>query len=348
MAKVAFLGPKGSFTHQVSLRNEGKIHSQCCCCTPWQSPTSKPRRIMSIADPDTKAALKHFSTSEYTLSVQPTFEDIFLSIQSNSTEYGIVPIENSSNGPVTQTLNLLGDRKGRFADLQVTGEVYLPVEHYLLGHAPKDSPPSDQDDTRQGEPLYDLSHLSLVESHPQALGQCKAFLSKYCKDIKRRDTSSTSQAAENAKTDSTGKTAAIASKLCADITGLTILAAAMQDDSRNTTRFIILQRMADVPDESPRNAETGGYKTLVVFTVSHEEPGSLAKALAVFSKHDISLTGMHTAPLGEGMWQYSFFVEFHGRREGTGSGKVERALFELEDAVRWVRWLGSWKDGGEQ
>lgn len=297
----------------------------------------------------------------YSLSVQATFEDIFLSVQSGKAQYGVVPIENSSNGPVTQTLNLLGDRKGRFADLQVTGEIYLPVEHYLLGHPPKDAQhalenggsDAQSSDIRHGEPLYDLSHITLVESHPQALGQCKAFLSKYCKDTGRCDTSSTSQAAENAKADSTGKTAAIASKLCAEITGLTILAAAIQDDCRNTTRFLILQRRDDASDTTPantanQNGDTGNYKTLVVFAVSHSEPGALAKALAVFSKHDINLTGMHTAPLGEGMWQYGFFVEFQGRREGHADGKVDKALDELESAVRWVRWLGSWEDKGER
>lgn len=260
-----------------------------------------------------------------------------------------MPIENSSNGPVTQTLNLLGDRKGRFSDLQVTGEVYLPVEHYLLGQPPPSTQASANDDLPTGEPRYDLNHLTSIESHPQALGQCKAFLSRYCKDIKRRETSSTSQAAENARADSTATTAAIASKLCAEITGLTVLAAAIQDDSRNTTRFLILRRSADVAgDAAAATSPSGIYKTLVVFTVSHEQPGALATALAVFSKHDINLTGMHTAPLGEGMWQYSFFVEFQGRRQGHEGGKVDDALAELEGTVRWMRWLGSWEDRGER
>lgn len=306
-----------------------------------------------------QAALKTFKDGQYSLNVQPSFEDIFLSVQSGASGYGVVPIENSSNGPVTQTLSLLGDHKGRFVDLQIQREIFLPVEHYLLGHTAKDiqkSPTGGETQgnaskAKEGEPLHDLSHLTLIESHPQALGQCKHFLSKYCKNIKRRDTSSTSQAAENAKADTTGKTAAIASKLCAELTGLPILAAAIQDDSNNTTRFLILRRKADIPP-SPTTSKTTDnakpHKTLVVFTVPHAEPGALATALGVFSKHDINLTGMHTAPLGEGMWQYVFFVEFQGRWREGGSGNVNEALTELEGVVRWVRWLGSWEDGGER
>lgn len=297
--------------------------------------------------------MKAFGNDKNSLSAQQTFEDIFISVQSGEAQYGVVPIENSSNGPVTQTLNLLGDRKGRYADLQVTGEIYLPVEHYLLGHALKVSTQGTPQEHPPGEPIYDLSHITLIESHSQALGQCKAFLTKHCAHTKRRETSSTSQAAEDAKADTTGSTAAIASKLCAELTGLSVLAAAIQDDSRNTTRFLILQRTASLLPlpTSPADARNVKSKTLVVFTVSHSEPGALAKALAVFSKHDINLTGMHTAPLGEGMWQYSFFVELEGRRAGDGSGhgkkgNVEEALEELEQAVRWMRWLGSWEDGG--
>lgn len=259
-----------------------------------------------------------------------------------------------------QTLDLLGSHGGRFEDFLVQDEVYLPVEHYLLGHTTA-TPASDATDPSQGDnlsrvpqgvPLYDLKHITKIESHPQALGQCSTFLNKYCKHAELSETSSTSKAAQNAKADSTGRTAAVASKLCAELTGLTILAKAIQKDNNNVTRFLILRRRVDVLKKETNDTaglestSSDSFRTLVVFTVSHREPGALANALAVFKKHDINLTGMHTRPSGEGMWEYLFFVDFEGRRQAQGEGAVDRALADLEGVVSRIRWLGSWTDQG--
>lgn len=306
-----------------------------------------------------KAALKSFPKDEHTLVAQATFDDIFQAVQSGAASHGIVPFENSSNGAVIQTLDLLGKDQGRYEDLLIEDEVYFPVEHYLLGHAPPQSPVNDEGDQslaqdgRSGVPFYDLSYLAKISSHPQALGQCSTFLNKYCKHVELAETSSTSKAAKDVLADTSGKTAAVASQLCAELTGLTVLAKGVQKDSNNVTRFFILRRkpqhsdQGKPPEEKASEAASEQYRTLVVFTVSHREPGALANALAVFKKHDINLTGMHTRPSGEGMWQYLFFVEFEGRRMGeSGDGTVDGALAELERVLSRMRWLGSWKDQG--
>lgn len=289
-----------------------------------------------------------------------------------------MPFENSSNGSVIFTLDLFADVHGRYPDILVCGEIYLPVHHCLLGRIAKEQQGAKNDPSWRKvkddpdspiisgqvtptqaapeprrprvQPLHDLKHIKKLYSHPQAWGQCKLFLSTYAKHAERQDVSSTSKAAEHVSHDTTGTSAAISSKIAADLNGLDVLAEGIEDSEGNSTRFFILRRRQDIASTEPlidltEPSEMEKYKTLVSFTVNHGEEGALADSLAVFKKHHLNLTSINTRPSGEEQWHYIFFVEFMGRKRADGDGgAVNIALSELGKVARSWRWLGSWEN----
>ena len=199
-----------------------------------------------------------------------------------------------------------------------------------------------------------LAHITKLYSHPQAWGQCTKFLSStpHLKSIERQDVSSTSRAAQLAAQDKSGKSAAISSLIAARANGLDVLREGIEDRKDNTTRFFVLRRRGDgdaqgssslTASEEDGYGDRARYKTLVTFTVPHENPGALASSLQVFSGHGLNLTSINTRPSGTQNWNYIFFVELQGRREG-GTGEVDAALKELGSVCRGWRWLGSWEN----
>jgi prephenate dehydratase len=201
--------------------------------------------------------------------------------------------------------------------------------------------------------LPDLSHITKIYSHPQAWGQCKSFLSTHLHGIERQDVSSTSRAAELASADTTGTSAAIASKIAAElIHPLDVLVEGIEDNEGNSTRFFVLRKLNSGEDSPSCSSSTSQpshdndeeveqHKTLITFTLlQHGSSGALADSLAVFKKHGINLTSINTRPSGQRAWDYVFFVEFQGRR---GSKRVDAALEELGREVKGWRWLGSWR-----
>ena len=295
--------------------------------------------------------------------------DIFSAVQSSSVTYGVVPFENSTNGSVVYTLDLLIDLEHQSTSIKVCGEAYMDVHHCLLGHIGRThhihgDPTSSSDGSRtptidvphpnpaRAQPLKDLRHIKRIYSHPQAFGQCEAFLSTYLKGIERQEVSSTSKAAEVVAADQSRSTAAISSKLAAEIHGLSLLAEGIEDSEDNTTRFLILCN----PDERVHSSSTDysfnrqlsspmSYKSLVAFKVNHQSSGALAKALAVFGDHGVNLTSINSRPSREHPWHYVFLIEFEGKREADGSGKVNAALEALIGPTQgqW-KFLGSWVD----
>ncbi|KAF2823623.1 PDT-domain-containing protein [Ophiobolus disseminans] len=317
---VAYLGPEASYTHQ--------------------------------------AALSTFPNKETTtLSPRTTIADVFSAVQNRSAHRGVVPFENSSNGSVVFTLDLIANLHGMHPDVLVCGEAYVAVKHCLLGHAA--GIPSTQ---KEGEvridpqftnplaiPKSDLSRVKKLYSHPQAWGQCKAFLATYLKGVPRHDVDSTSRAAEIVAADKTGESAALSSLAAADVFGLDVLAESINDRKGNTTRFLVIRHASSPPLPSPSlslptpNPPTP-WKSLITFTLNHTAPGSLAQCLSAFSSHGLSLTSINTRPSGVENWHYVFFVECGGRKEdGEGEGDVNRALGELGGVARTWRWLGSWE-----
>lgn len=320
-----------------------------------------------------------------------------------------MPFENSSNGSVAFTLDCLADIHGRYPDIVVCGEVYIPVRHCLVGYAPKgethqqpskhdlasrkleDEASKLEDEARKlmdkarelkdkarkvkneaespdisgqatptrsapqpaeprVKPLHSVKHIKKIYSHPQAWGQCKSFLSTYVKHTERQDVSSTSKAAELVAQDTTGTTAAISSKLAADLNGIDILAEGIEDSEGNTTRFLILQRREDaMPLEKhtsfTETPDDRKQKSLVTFTIDHYEPGALSDSLAVFRQNGLGLTNLEKRPNGKSPWEYVWLAEFGGTGRLEGKiGALSTALEELTKVAESCRPLGSWKN----
>ena len=290
-----------------------------------------------------------------TCCVAHTRLDVFESVQSGEVVKGVVPFENSTNGAVIVTLELLADRHSTHQDVIICGETYLNVSHYLLGQKPSKPGLSDSPETSgtctpttdipspvkpKSRPLSSLKHVERVYTHPQAWGQCEAFLGAYLKGIERIDTSSTSKAAEMVKADSSGTSVAIASRLAAKIHGLDILAKGIEDRDDNTTRFFILRKGID-----PNAHEVGApTKSLLSFTVTHRLPGALANVLDCFRSNALNLTSINSRPTGIVPFQYIFFVEFEGSRLDDAEDKVQKAFMAVDQYTESYRWLGSWDD----
>ncbi|KAF8244485.1 PDT-domain-containing protein [Wilcoxina mikolae CBS 423.85] len=264
-----------------------------------------------------QAALESFDTSTHTFAPQTTIADIFLAVQTKSVTFGVVPFENSTNGSVVFTLDLFCDRNNSFPDVHVCGEAYLDVHHCLLSSE------------------SEIKSLTRLYSHPQAFGQCELWLNSTVKGIERVDVSSTSKAAELAKKEP--GTAAIASRVAADVHGLKVLARNIEDTPDNTTRFFILSAT-----ETSGVSEGGvGDKTLLSFTIDHSQPGALCDSLKVFKDFSLNLTSICSRPSRKMPWNYIFFVEFEGH-EATEN--VQNALVELNKFCCEMRVLGSYVD----
>lgn len=290
--------------------------------------------------------------------------DIFEALQSGEVSWGVVPFENSTNGPVVFTLDLFADRANEFPDVSVCGEAYLDVHHYLLGHLPvktdsssNESPELSRPSTPTPQvpdpqkprtrPLSSLKHIERIYSHPQAFGQCEIFLSAYLKGIERIDVSSTSKAAELIKADTSGTSAAIASKVAAKIHGLTALAKGIEDREDNTTRFFVLRKgRGALRNEDPSQLKKGrpATKSLVAFTVDHKSPGALADVLHCFKQYKLNLTSINSRPSKITPFQYIFFVEFEGSKLDDPEGTVNEVLMRVGKVAESCRWLGSWED----
>lgn len=306
--------------------------------------------------------------------------------------YGVVPFENSTNGSVVFSLDCFADRDRLYPDIAVCAEIYLDVHHYLVGRLPPASlsgssavlttggvPSNLADDhaesgtrtptvsephppTPRARPRADLSHIRRLYSHPQAWGQCTAFLSTYLKGVEAVDVSSTSRAAELVAADPTGTSAAVSSAVAARLHGIDVLAECIEDRPDNTTRFFVVcnESLASSSTSSSignrsgvadRNgSSTGGdddsarTKSLVSFTVPHEEPGALADVLGCFRRFELNLTSINSRPSLVKPFQYVFFVEFRGHKFRDPEGRVKGVLEAVGAVAETWRWLGSWDD----
>lgn len=296
--------------------------------------------------------------------------DVFLSVQTGDATYGVVPFENSSHGSVVYTLDILADKLGEVQDVQVCGEIYIDIDHYLVGFgAGKHEEPSVPGDATptlgspsprrpRSQPLKDVSHIKRIYSHSQAFGQCSAFIAVYLKGAEQQEVNSTSRGAELVAQGGDATLAAIASKTAAQVHDLTVLAKCIQDRDDNKTRFLVLQHPSSaqhprhpgpsVPDflqDGPSSTSwRQGWKTLVGFTIDHRRTGALADALNTFKTNNLNLTSINSRPSQREPWHYIFFVEFEGRLEESGGGNVHCALRGLESCTEWYRWYGSWKN----
>jgi prephenate dehydratase len=291
--------------------------------------------------------------------------DIFECVQDGSASLGVVPFENSTNGSVVFTLDLLADRDDRYPDLSICDEIYLDVHHYLLGHkvspfALIESPQDSRESTPtpsvpnplkpRSKPLGSLKHIKKIYTHPQAFGQCEIFLCAYLKGVERIDTSSTSKAAEMVKQDISGTSVAIASQVASEIHHLDVLAKAIEDRADNTTRFFVIRRgqhASPTPNPATTLQEIGpvpACKSLLSFTVDHRSPGALADVLDCFRRHKLNLTSINSRPSRITSFQYIFFVEFEGSKFYDPEGAVQGALDCVSKVAQSWRLWGSFEN----
>jgi chorismate mutase/prephenate dehydratase len=264
--KVAFLGPQATFTHL--------------------------------------AAMQQFGFSAQLVS-QRSISAVFEEVQRGRADYGVVPVENSTEGAVTHTLDMFVD-----SDLKINAEIMLEISHDLL--------------SRSGH----LGDIRKVLSHPQALGQCRSWLEENLPDIPLVDVSSTAQAAQMAIEDETA--AAISSELSATLYGLQVVKKKIEDNPNNFTRFLV------VGSRNP--APSGHDKTSLMFSVK-DEPGILHRMLQPFSRNNINLAKIESRPLKKKAWEYIFFLDLEGHIEQEN---IRKAVEELGEYCQFVKVLGSY------
>ena len=234
------------------------------------------------------------------------FKDVFDSVCTQKTQFGIVPIENSLEGSVPQNYDLFL----RY-DLKVCAEVIFKIEHCLIAN-----------------PGTSLEDIKMVYSHPQALGQCRSFLEEFGREL--IPTYDTAGSVKMIKEKNLKNAAAIASERAANIYGMHILAKDIADNPENYTRFFVLY----TEDAAP----TGKDKTSIIFSAKHE-PGSLYHALGEFAKRNINLTKIESRPTKKTAWEYNFYLDFEGHRS---EAKCCEALTALEKYAIFVKILGSY------
>lgn len=264
--KVAYLGPEGTFTQQ--------------------------------------AVNQHFGHSVQALGLTG-IDDVFAQVQAGEADFGVVPVENSSQGVVTHTLDMFID-----SDLKICGEIELPIHHNLLTHA------------------TGLGDIERVYSHPQSLSQCKSWIRQHLAAAECIAVSSNAEAARRVRhaTDA----AAISSRSAAEIYGLPVLFARIEDQPDNATRFLVIGRQTLAP--------SGDDKTTLLFAGA-EGPGALHAFLTPLARHGLNLTRIESRPSSAGNWVYVFFVDVDGHVE---TEPLKSALHELQQQTSLTRVLGSY------
>lgn len=250
------------------------------------------------------AALKHFGHSVKTLPLV-TIGDVFREVESGNASYGVVPVENSTEGVVSHTLDQFMN-----SPLHICGEVELRIHHHLLGKG------------------KDTKNIKRIYSHRQSLAQCLEWLETNMPDVELRDVSSNAEAARLAAQEV--DTLAIAGETAAEIYGLNVLVRNIEDEPDNTTRFLIIGKRATPP--------SGNDKTSILVSTQNK-PGALYRVLEPMVKHKISMTRIESRPSRRGMWDYVFFIDCEGHREDVN---VAAALNELEQEANFLKILGSY------
>ena len=263
---VAYLGPEGTFSEQATLARFGSaVRGQPCA----------------------------------------TIDDVFRAVESGAAHHGMVPVENSSEGAIGRTLDLLLQ-----STLQVCGEVMLPIHQCLLAQH------------------CESSSIKTVYSHPQSLGQCQGWLNTNLPHAARIPVASNAEAARLAS--ESPYSAAIAGSQAAARFGLSLCVENIEDEANNTTRFLVLGNQKVAP--------SGSDKTSLVMSAANR-PGAVHDLLVPLARNGVSMTRLESRPARSGMWEYVFYVDIEGHQD---EAKVAAALAELRQVASFVKVLGSY------
>lgn len=265
--RVAFLGPEGTFTQQ--------------------------------------AALKHFGHSAISIPMM-TIDEVFREVEAGAAEFGVVPVENSSEGIVNYTLDNFFE-----SSLKICGEVALRIHQHLLV--------SD---------ITKTENISRIYSHPQSLAQCRKWLDSRYPKAERIGVTSNSEAAKRVKGE--WNAAAIAGEMAADLYDLKILAEKIEDSPDNSTRFLIL---------GTREVPPSGQDKTSIIAAMRNEPGALYDLLEPLRRHKVDMTSIESRPSKTGKWNYYFFIDFTGHQQDDN---VKAALGEIGQCASELKMLGSY------
>ncbi|MCB1632968.1 MAG: prephenate dehydratase [Xanthomonadales bacterium] len=294
-------------------RNEGPLSNAelvrvfreiMSACLAQQSPL----RIAFLGPEGTfsqSAVLKHFGHSVRALPLG-TLDEVFQEVEAGNADFGVVPVENSSEGAVHHTLDLFP-----LTRLNICGEVELRIHHNLLSHA------------------TDLGSIERVYSHAQSLAQCRGWLRAHLPQAERIAVSSNAEAARRAR--NAPEAAAIAGEAAAQVYSLPMLAESIEDQADNTTRFLVIGR-----ELMPA---TGHDKTSLMLSGGGARPGALYKLLDPFARHRINMTRIESRPSRSGKWEYVFFIDIEGH---VDDALVRQALADLDPLDGDVRVLGAY------
>jgi chorismate mutase/prephenate dehydratase len=250
------------------------------------------------------AAIKQFGHSVRTIAMA-TIGEIFREVEAGSCDYGVVPVENSTEGVISHTLDMFLS-----APLRITGEVSLRIHHHLMSRAP------------------DLGAIRTLYSHQQSLAQCRGWLDRHLPHAERVAVGSNAEAARLASSEDAS--AAVAGVQAAEIYGLTVLAERIEDEPGNTTRFLVI----GTKDAPP----SGEDKTSLLLSCRNES-GGLHALLTPLAQHGISMTRIESRPSRRGIWDYVFFIDILGHQ---AEPKVAEALGALERSSLLFKVLGSY------
>ena len=253
-----------------------------------------------------RATLKHFGLAAEALAT-PSIDEVFRSVESGAADFGIVPVENSTEGAVGRSLDLMPN-----TPMKVCGEVIVRIHHNLMAK----------------KPPKDLGEVKRVFSHGQSLGQCHEWLNANLPRAERIAVASNAEAARRAA-DEEGS-AAVAGEMAAEHYGLTILHANIEDEPNNTTRFLILG------DYQPK--PSGRDKTSLVLS-ARNRAGAVYEMLTPFATRGVSMTKFESRPSRVALWEYLFFVDIEGHRDDP---QVAEALQEVGRIAGYIKVLGSY------
>jgi chorismate mutase/prephenate dehydratase len=234
-----------------------------------------------------------------------SIDSVFAAVESSAANYGLVPVENSTEGAIGRTLDLLLN-----SNLKICGEVMLQVHQCVISNE------------------NDLSLIRKVYSHPQSFGQCQEWLHAHLPNAERITASSNADAARLAAEESFA--AAIAGEQAAERFKLKVLAPNIEDDVRNTTRFLVIGKQ-DV-------ASSGKDKTSLAMSGANR-PGAMHDLLTPFANNGVSMTKLESRPSRTGLWEYIFYVDIEGHQSDA---KVATALAQLKQIAAFVKVLGSY------
>jgi len=252
------------------------------------------------------ATIKYFPDSE--LINMKTFQDIFHSIESNIVDFAVIPIENSIEGSINETYDLLLE-----SDLVVSGEIYQRIRHCLIAN--KNSGPI----------------IRSVYSHPQALAQCRGYIRQ--KKLEPIPTYDTAGAVKMIKENKITEASAIASKRAAELYDMEILEQDIEDRKNNYTRFLVLSK------SKVQTRPTGDDRTSIIFSIKHI-PGALFDILGEFATRRINLTRIESRPTKDTPWEYNFYVDIEGH---VNNEIIKEAVYSVKKKSIFFKVLGSYK-----